>query len=75
MIRMLSKPGSGSGWESAWRDQPRRAASAKVSSGRVPSAESSLEDLTLTPSGLDLSLPDCKIIANRNARQERDFKR
>ncbi|RVE48182.1 hypothetical protein evm_007136 [Chilo suppressalis] len=71
----LDAQGSGSGWESAWRDQPRRAASAKVSSGRVPSAESSLEDLTLTPSGLDLSLPDCKIIANRNARQERDFKR
>ncbi|XP_047028017.1 pecanex-like protein 1 isoform X1 [Helicoverpa zea] len=67
---------AGSNWECAWRDQPRRAASAKVSSSRGnPSAESSLEDLTLTPTGLDLSLPDCKIIANRNARQERDFKR
>ncbi|XP_047028018.1 pecanex-like protein 1 isoform X2 [Helicoverpa zea] len=60
---------AGSNWECAWRDQPRRAASAKVSSSRGnPSAESSLEDLTLTPTGLDLSLPDCKIIANRNAR-------
>ncbi|KAJ8719375.1 hypothetical protein PYW08_011550 [Mythimna loreyi] len=67
---------AGSNWECAWRDQPRRAASAKVSSSRGgPSAESSLEDLTLTPTGLDLSLPDCKIIANRNARQDRDFKR
>ncbi|XP_060804303.1 pecanex-like protein 1 isoform X2 [Amyelois transitella] len=67
-----------SGWEGAWRDQPRRAASAKVigSANRnshggaeeAGSGSSSLEDLTLTPSGLDLSLPDCKIIANRNAR-------
>ncbi|KAL0829074.1 hypothetical protein ABMA28_003937 [Loxostege sticticalis] len=59
---------AGSGWDGTWRDQPRRAVSAKVSVGRAPSAESSLEDLALAPSGLDLSLPDCKIIANRNAR-------
>lgn len=65
-----------SGWE-AWRDQPRRAVSAKACTQRAASADSSLEDLTLEPGalGLDLSLPDCKIIANRNARQERDFKR
>ncbi|XP_059045383.1 pecanex-like protein 1 [Achroia grisella] len=58
-----------SGWD-AWREQPRRAVSAKVCTQRAASADSSLEDLPLEPGGLglDLSLPDCKIIANRNAR-------
>ncbi|KAG6453725.1 hypothetical protein O3G_MSEX008304 [Manduca sexta] len=62
---------TGSNWECGPRDQPRRAASAKVAGRCLPSAESSLEDLTLSAAGLDLSLslPDCKIIANRNARQ------
>ncbi|CAK1542907.1 unnamed protein product [Leptosia nina] len=56
------------GWECGWREQPRRAASAKVSSNAPASGESSLEDVRATSSGLDVSLPDCKIIANRNAR-------
>ncbi|CAK1583049.1 unnamed protein product [Parnassius mnemosyne] len=57
------------GWECGWREQPRRAASAKVCGGGGGGA-SSLEELQLAralPAGLDLSLPDCKIIANRNA--------
>ncbi|XP_022112780.2 pecanex-like protein 1 isoform X1 [Pieris rapae] len=62
------------GWESGWREQPRRAASAKVSSNLGHSGDSSLEDVR-TSSGLDVSLPDCKIIANRNARQDALFKR
>ncbi|CAG4961455.1 unnamed protein product [Colias eurytheme] len=64
------------GWEYGWCEQPRRAASAKVSSNQPQSGSSSLEDV-LPPggSGLDMSLPDCKIIANRNARQEINFKR
>nr|XP_026498026.1 protein pecanex [Vanessa tameamea] len=53
------------GWEFGWREQPRRAASAKVSGSRGSGSGSSLEEA----SGLDVSLPDCKIIANRNARQ------
>ncbi|XP_053608711.1 pecanex-like protein 1 isoform X2 [Plodia interpunctella] len=84
-VRARKEPRQGSmdsGWEGAWRDQPRRAASAKViGSGGCSHMDeelgsgSSLEDLTLSPSGLDLSLPDCKIIANRNARQHREFTR
>ncbi|CAH2090090.1 unnamed protein product [Euphydryas editha] len=53
------------GWEFGFREQPRRAASAKVSGSRGSGSGSSLEEA----SGLDVSLPDCKIIANRNARQ------
>ncbi|XP_068632284.1 pecanex-like protein 1 [Battus philenor] len=56
-------------WECGWREPPRRAASAKVTSSQGASAESSLEELELA-SGMDLSLPDCKIIGNRSARQD-----
>ncbi|GBP53300.1 Pecanex-like protein 1 [Eumeta japonica] len=43
---------------------------------RPPTPDSSLEDLTLSPTGGDLSLPDCKIIANRSARlPHTEFKR
>ncbi|XP_052742200.1 protein pecanex isoform X2 [Bicyclus anynana] len=65
--------GSAGGWECGWREQPRRAASAKVSgtrasrSSRGSGSGSSLEEAGA--SGLDVSLPDCKIIANRSARQ------
>ncbi|XP_072945543.1 pecanex-like protein 1 isoform X2 [Epargyreus clarus] len=49
--------------ECGWVDRPRRAASAKV--GRAAaSGGSSLEELAAA----DVSLPDCRIIANRNAR-------
>ncbi|XP_063385442.1 protein pecanex [Cydia fagiglandana] len=64
---------TGSGWEGAWRDQPRRSASSKTAAPRR-SEESSLEELA--PHGLsDVSLPDCKILANRHARQDRDLQR
>ncbi|XP_028037155.1 pecanex-like protein 1 [Bombyx mandarina] len=60
----LPQSTGGSNWECGPREQPRRAASVKVTCGED---ESSLEDVA---AGLDLSLslPDCKIIANRNAR-------
>ncbi|KAI8431948.1 hypothetical protein MSG28_004483 [Choristoneura fumiferana] len=57
------------GWENGWRDQPRRSASSKVA-GTQGSAQSSLESLARSPGAPDVSLPDCRIIANRNARQD-----
>ncbi|XP_061376785.1 protein pecanex isoform X4 [Danaus plexippus] len=69
--------GSTGGWEFGYRE-PRRAASAKVSSSRECRGSSGSESQSSLECGgppaggealqLDLSLPDCKIIANRNAR-------
>ncbi|XP_073945930.1 uncharacterized protein isoform X1 [Choristoneura fumiferana] len=67
-----SRPGDegfACGWENGWRDQPRRSASSKVA-GTQGSAQSSLESLARSPGAPDVSLPDCRIIANRNARQD-----
>ncbi|CAH0726774.1 unnamed protein product, partial [Brenthis ino] len=57
-----------SGWECAWREQPRRAASAKACGSRAsPVSRSSGSHSSLEEArGGDVSLPDCKIIANRN---------
>ncbi|XP_050663936.1 pecanex-like protein 1 [Leptidea sinapis] len=59
-----------SGWRSREHAQPRRAASAKVSSSHPHSGSSSLEEVVMSSSGPDVSLTDCRIIANRNARQD-----
>ncbi|KAI5642872.1 pecanex-like protein 3 [Phthorimaea operculella] len=63
------------GWTCTWRGPPRRSVSAKVVPPRPASEESSLEDVAITPHGLDLSLPDCKILANRTANNTHHFTR
>ncbi|XP_045536966.1 pecanex-like protein 1 isoform X1 [Papilio machaon] len=58
-------------WECSWREPPRRAASAKVSSSQYGSAESSLEELAL--GGADTAPADCRPTRGRHEHLARYF--
>ncbi|XP_013136139.1 PREDICTED: pecanex-like protein 1 [Papilio polytes] len=68
---MRARSQGSNSWECSWREPPRRAASAKVSSSQYGSAESSLEELAL--GGADTAPADCRPARGRHEHIARYF--